>query len=173
MFSKSSVVNILERTPAVLTAMVQGLDKSLLHANEGPETWSPFDVVGHLIHGERTDWIPRMKIILEHGISRPFDPFDRTAQFHDNKGKDVSELLATFADLRMVNVRTLKDMQLSQSDLQREGVHPALGRVTLRQLLATWAVHDMDHLQQVARVIAKQYDTEVGPWKEYLRILRG
>jgi hypothetical protein len=139
--------------------------------NEGPESFSPKDVIGHLIHGEETDWLPRVRRILEHGESRAFTPFDRFGFREKNRSVPVAELLARFARLRAENLDALEALKLQPADLERRGTHPALGAVTLRQLLATWVVHDLDHLGQVSRVMAKQYRAEVGPWVEYLGIL--
>lgn len=171
-FSLSHAVTLLRRTPAVLHTLLQDLPEPWINHNEGGSTWSPFDVVGHLIHGERTDWIPRARIILEHGEARPFDPFDRLAQFSESKGKTLAELLDTFTLLRQQSLATLQQWQLTEQHLDRRGTHPAFGAVTLRQLLATWVVHDLDHLGQIARVLAKQYSHAVGPWIEYLSILK-
>lgn len=171
-FKIQEAVRILTQTPETVRRMLDGLPGEWLTRNEGLDTWSPFDVVGHLIHGERTDWIPRAKIILEHGLLKPFDPFDRNAQFVESRGKTASELLNTFAELRRTNIQALQAMNLSASDLDKQGMHPALGVVTLRQLLATWVVHDVDHIAQIARVVGKQYGDEVGPWKAYLGILK-
>jgi uncharacterized damage-inducible protein DinB len=162
---------ILRATPSVLRAWLSELPESWIMANEGPETWSPFDVVGHLIHGERTDWIPRLELLLAHGESRPFTPFDRFAQFRASQGKSLSELLDTFAELRQANVERLESLQLRTSDLDRRGLHPELGPVTLGQLLATWVAHDLNHLGQIARVMGRQYTRAVGPWIEYLPLL--
>ena len=164
-------VAVLERTPASLTALLAGLPETWVSATEGGGTWSPFDVVGHLIHGERTDWIPRARHILL-GEMRPFEPFDRTAQFTESEGKSLDELLATFADLRRESVAALLAMKLTDEDLGRRGLHPELGEVTLAQLLATWVVHDLDHLGQIARTMAKAYSGAVGPWSAYLSILK-
>jgi hypothetical protein len=164
---------ILARTPPTLDALLRGLPEVWIVAHEGGETWSPRDVVGHLIHGERTDWIPRARLILEHADSIPFEPFDRFAQFRDSAGKTVPQLLDEFADLREANLRELAAMQLDEAALDRPGRHPELGSVTLRQLLATWVAHDLDHVAQIARVIASQYADEVGPWRAYLRIISG
>lgn len=164
------VVAILERTPASVTALLEGLPDTWTTATEGGQTWSPYDVVGHLIHGERTDWIPRARHIMA-GETRPFDPFDRTAQFTQSHGMSLSELLATFAALRRDNLATLVGMNLTSADLSRKGQHPELGVVTLGQLLATWVVHDLDHLGQIARTMAKVYADAVGPWNAYLSIL--
>jgi len=164
------VVAILARTPASLTVLLEGLPESWVTATEGDDTWSPYDVIGHLIQGERTDWIPRARHILV-GETRPFDPFDRTAQFTESRGKSLSELLATFAGLRQENVAALVSMNLTSEDLSRTGLHPELGEVTLGQLLATWVVHDLDHAGQIARTMAKVYVDAVGPWSAYLSIL--
>ena len=165
------IIAVLGRTPASLKALLEGLPDTLVNATEGGETWSPYDVIGHLIHGERTDWIPRARHILA-GESRPFDKFDRTAQFTESRGKSLGELLATFAELRRENVAALSAMNLTEEDLGRKGLHPELGEVTLGQLLATWVVHDLDHVGQVARTMAKAYAGAVGPWSAYLSILR-
>jgi len=172
LFSLHHAIEILSRTPATLTSLLAGLSEPWIKNNEGPETWSPYDVVGHLIHGERTDWMPRLKIILELGESRPFDPFDRFAQFEASKGKSLSELLETFATLRRQNLATLKQLNLTEEHFKLKGTHPDFGPVTLGQLLATWVVHDLNHLSQIARVMAKQYVDEVGPWVSYLSILK-
>lgn len=165
-------IDVLSRTPAVLTALLEGLPTAWVEGNEGGETWSPYDVLGHLIHGERADWIPRAKRILEDGESRAFDPFDRLAQFEESCGKTLAELLAEFAQERQRSLAVLRELNIGADELKKTGTHPAFGRVTLEQLLATWVVHDLDHLAQVARVMAKQYSVEVGPWSEYLSILR-
>lgn len=165
------IVAILSRTPASLAALLDGLPDTWVTATEGDKTWSPYDVIGHLIHGERTDWIPRALHILA-GETRPFDPFDRTAQLTESQGRKLSELLATFASLRRDNLAALARMNLSSADLSRTGQHPELGEVTLGQLLATWVVHDLDHVGQIARTMAKVYTEAVGPWSLYLSILR-
>jgi hypothetical protein len=170
-FDLDQSIQILERTPETLTALLSGLSEEWTHEKEGPDAWSPFDVVGHLIHGEKTDWIPRAKFILEHGDSRTFEPFDRFAQYETSRGKSMSDLLEEFADLRLNNVEGLRDMDLGSEDLDRTGTHPELGPVTLGQLLATWTVHDLDHIAQIARAMARQYTAEVGGWRTHLRIL--
>ena len=167
----SDAVAVLERTPATISALLKELPETWAHATEGDGTWSPYDVVGHLIHGERTDWIPRLKHILA-GEARPFPPFDRTAQFIESQGKSLEDSLTIFSDLRQRNVADLLDMHLAAQDLARTGRHPELGIVTLRQLLATWVVHDLDHVAQIVRTMAKIYADEVGPWQVYLSILR-
>jgi DinB family protein len=170
-FNFRDAVAVLERTPATLGALLNGLPDPWISATEGEGTWSPYDVIGHLIHGERTDWVPRARHILA-GETGAFLPFDRTAQFTESKGKDVVELLTTFADLRRRNLATLVGMNLTSTDFDRQGLHPALGEVTLGQLLATWVVHDLDHVAQIARTLAKYYGDAVGPWAAYLSILR-
>jgi hypothetical protein len=172
-FAVDEAVAILSRTPAAIDAMLRGLPEAWLTAHEGGETWSPFDVVGHLIHGERTDWLSRARIILEHGESRPFEPFDRFAQFAESRGRTLASLLDEFAELRQQNLAALSGLALNEGDLARRGRHPALGVVTLRQLLATWVAHDLDHIMQIARVLARQYGEEVGPWRAYLRAIGG
>ena len=170
-FQLDDALAILSRTPAALDAMVRGLPEPWLHADEGPETWSPFDVVGHLVAGERTDWVTRLRLILEHGDKHPFEPFNRTAMFEESKGKTIAELLDTFATLRAQNLETVRALQLEPADFARRGMHPSLGSVTLEQLLATWVTHDMTHMVQISRVIAKQFKDEVGPWREYIGVL--
>jgi len=170
-FDLGKALAILERTPASLTALLNGLPDTWLTATEGEGTWSPYDVIGHLIHGERTDWIPRARHILA-GDKRPFKPFDRTAQFTESKGKTIGQLLSNFGELRRENIATLTGFNLTAIDLERIGQHPELGEVTLSQLLATWVVHDLDHVAQIARTIAKAYGEAPGPWTAYLSILR-
>lgn len=162
---------LLGHTPATLNALLRDLPESWTAQNEGENTWSAFDVVGHLIHAERTDWMPRMRIILENGEARPFDPFDRFAQLKESQGKSLEQLLDNFACLRKENLAALKALNLQQEDLARRGRHPALGVVTLSELLATWAVHDLTHLHQISRVMAHQYRRAVGPWSKYLGVL--
>jgi uncharacterized damage-inducible protein DinB len=170
-FQLADAVAVLERTPVSLSSLLAGLPESWIRAAEGEGTWSPYDVIGHLIHGERTDWLPRARHILA-GDTRPFAAFDRTAQFTESQGKSLGELLATFAELREANLAALREMRLTSADLDRTGLHPALGEVTLGQLLATWVVHDLDHVGQIARTMAKAYAGAVGPWSAYLSILR-
>jgi hypothetical protein len=165
-------IAILERTPAVLNAMLRDLPDVWINATEGPGTWSPYVVIGHLIHGETTDWIPRLEIILEHGPSRPFDPFDMTAQFRESAGKSLPTLLDDFATLRRNNVARLRARELKPEELELQGTHPALGPVTVRQLLATWTAHDLAHILQVSRVMAKRYKQEVGPWAQFLSVMK-
>jgi hypothetical protein len=164
-------IAILERTPATFRALLAGLSDAWISANEGPETFSAFDNLGHLIHGERTDWIPRARIILAQGANRTFEPYDRFAQARESAGKSVAALLDEFTALRAENIATLRSWNLTERELSLEGEHPSLGPVTLRQLLATWVVHDLGHLAQTARVMAKRNREAVGPWRTYLPIL--
>jgi hypothetical protein len=175
-FSLPDSIAILTRTPAALDALLRGLPDTWIRANEGPtkkgkESWSPFDIIGHLIVGERTDWIPRARIILEHGEARAFHPFDRLAQERESQGKSLEQLLDEFARLRKENIAALRTLNLRSQDLARRGTHPELGVCTLSQLLATWAVHDLTHLHQISRVMAHQYRGAVGPWSVYLGVL--
>jgi hypothetical protein len=170
-FRLDQATEVLARTPSVLHAMLGGSSENWIYNNYGPETWAPFDVVGHLIHGERTDWIPRLRIILEHGRAKPFEPFDRYAQYEASRGKSIDELLATFDSLRKESLDALRSLKLTEQQLDREGMHPALGRVTARQLLATWVCHDLNHIHQIAKSMAYQYRNEVGAWREYITIL--
>lgn len=170
-FELQHAIELLGRTPATLNSMLRGVPEVWLVGNEGPETWSPYDIVGHLVHGEETDWIPRARIIIEHGETRAFEPFDRVAMFEKSKGKSIAELLDTFAELRSESLRELNEMKLTPALLEKRGKHPALGVVTLKQLLSAWVVHDLGHVRQIVRVTAKQYRDAVGPWRAYLSIL--
>ena len=170
-FNLSLAIQILERSPGALSQMLTGLDHSWLYTNEGENSWSPFDIIGHLIHGEKTDWIPRAKIILSASGNKTFEPFDRFAQFQESQGKDIISLLNTFSELRSKNLLELKSLNLDENDLDKTGIHPELGPVNLRQLLATWVTHDLGHIAQVSRVMAKQYRNDVGPWLAYIPIL--
>jgi hypothetical protein len=171
-FNLDHAVSFLSRTPNVLRALLQGLPQQWVSVNEGENTWSPFDVVGHLIHGERTDWIPRARIILEAGESRAFEPFDRFAQFEESRGKTLEELMDTFEALRHDNIHALIEMRLSPQDLEKTGRHPELGKVTLGELIATWVTHDLDHIVQLSRTMAKQYREAVGPWQAYISVVK-
>jgi uncharacterized damage-inducible protein DinB len=166
----SECLLLLQRTPAVLRTLLDGLPDDWVHADEGPETFSAHDVVGHLIHGEETDWLPRIRIVLEHGESRPFDPFDRFAFRERNRGVPLRALLDRFAQRRDANLTEVRGLGLADR-LALTGTHPGLGRVTLGELLASWVVHDLGHLAQAARVLAKHHRADVGPWVEYMRIL--
>ncbi len=170
-FTLDEAVPVLGRTPAVLRALLADLPEPWVTATEGEGTWSPYDVVGHLIHGERTDWIPRVEHILRHGESVPFPPFDRFAMFEASRGRTLTELLDAFAELRASNVGRLRSLLSPTSDLGRRGVHPELGAVTLGQHLSTWVAHDLGHIGQIVRVMARRYATAVGPWRQYLPVL--
>ena len=171
-FDLGEAVAVLEHTPAILQAWLSGLPPVWSEADEGPETWSAFDILGHLIHGERTDWMARVRILLDYGEDRAFDPFDRFAQFEESRGRRLDELLGEFTALRRHNLEILRGFDLGPPQLARTGRHPELGRVTLAELLATWAVHDLGHIAQIARVMAKRYRSEVGAWGAYLPVLR-
>lgn len=170
-FELNNALEVLERTPVAFRALLDGLPEVWTTPNEGPETFSARDNLGHLIHLERTDWIPRARVILAQGPDRRFTPVDRFAHKRESAGKPVAEMLDEFAELRAENLATLRGWQLTDRELGLTGEHPALGAVSLRQLLATWVAHDLGHLAQTARVLAKQYREEVGPWRAYLPIL--
>jgi len=172
-FALGEATAVLARTPATLDAMLRGLPDGWIQAHEGGETWSPFDIIGHLIHGDQADWVPRARIILEHGEARAFDKFDRLAQFEMSKGRTLDSLLDEFAVVRRATLRDLAALAITEADLARRGTHPGLGVVTLGQLLATWVAHDLDHVVQIARVMARQYSDAVGPWRAYLRVISG
>lgn len=170
-FAFEDALPVLSRTPAVLRSLLADLPESWVGGTEGPDTWSTFDIVGHLIHGERTDWIVRTEILLAHGETQPFTPFDRFAQFEASRGKRLGEILDTFAGLRAANLLRLESLELTARDLDRRGRHPELGSCTLRELLATWVAHDLSHIAQIARVMGRQYTAAVGPWRAYLPML--
>src|ERR1700722_13425888 len=170
--SLAEALALLMRTPATLSALLRGLPDMWVRRNEGNNTWSAFDIVGHLIVGERTDWMPRLRIILEEGEARQFDPFDRLAQFEESQGKSLDQLLDDFARLRKENLAALQALNLQPEDWMRRGKHPSLGGVTLSQLVATWAVHDLPHIHQLSRVMAHQYRNAVGPWSAWLGVLQ-
>jgi len=170
-FKLEEGIEVLRQTPSAVNALLRPLSNPWSERNEGPNTWSPFDVVGHLIHGEETDWIPRARIIINDGETRPFEPFDRVAMFEKSKRKPLVELLDTFSNLRSSNIQELEQMNLTPVMLEKRGTHPELGPVTLAQLLAAWVVHDLGHISQIVRVMARQYRDEVGPWSAYLSIL--
>ncbi len=171
-FQLASTIDLLSRTPSVLNALLRDAPAGALTQNEGSDTWSAFDVLGHLIHGEETDWMPRAQIILEHGTARAFEPFDRFAQAEKSQGKTALDLLDEFARLRQQRLAELEALHLTSDQLALRGLHPELGEVTLSELLATWAAHDLGHIAQVVRVLAKQYKNDVGPWKAYLTIVQ-
>lgn len=171
-FNLVHATKILSRTPVVLNSLLSGLAAEWIMGNEGEQTWSPLDVLGHLIHGERTDWIPRIKTILQSGESETFETFDRFAQFEESKGKSLEELLRTFAELRSQSLAALTKLNITAEDLAKRGTHPQLGTVRLEQLIATWVAHDLSHLTQITRTMAKQYCEAVGPWEAYLSVLK-
>jgi uncharacterized damage-inducible protein DinB len=164
-------VAILRRTPATLTGLLSGLPEAWTKGTEGPDTWSAFDIVGHLLHGEEADWIARTRTILEYGEQRPFDSFNRTAMFEDYQGYSLDQLLEAFARVRAKNLATLDKIGITPEKLALTGTHPSLGTVTLSQLLSTWVVHDLNHIGQIVEVMSRQYAEAVGPWRVYLGIL--
>jgi hypothetical protein len=170
-FDLTAGVSVLERTPHTFRAMLDGLPPAWTDATEGPDTWSPYVIIGHLAHAERSDWVPRARIILAQGADRRFTPFDRFAQFRESEGKSLTDLLAEFTRLRAESLATLAGWRLTDAHLELTGEHPAFGAVTLRQLLATWVAHDLGHIGQTARVMAKQYRDAVGPWRAYLPVM--
>lgn len=170
-FELDKSIEILERTPAILDAYLSGLSEEWLRNNEGEDTWSPYNVVGHLISGEKTDWMLRIKTILSSSKNKLFEPFDRFSQLQENQDIPISDLLTQFSKLRAENIAELKSLGISADDVQLTGVHPHFGEVTLEQLIATWVVHDLGHIGQISRVMAKQYKQEVGPWMDYLGVL--
>ena len=171
-FELDQAVDILGRTPLVLKSLLKGISSDWIMHNEGENTWSPYEVVGHLIHGEKTDWIPRARIILSDKVDKTFEPFDRFAQNNDDPSRSIEDLLVEFKVLREANIKELKSFMIDESTLQKTGIHPELGEANLKQLLSTWVVHDLGHIAQITRVMAKQYKDEVGVWQEYLGILK-
>lgn len=170
-FDLNKSLALLQRTPNVLEALLKDLPEDWTTHNEGGKSWSPYDVVGHLIHGEKTDWIDRTKIILFEGPDKTFTPFDRFAQFKESQGKTLNQLLDEFKKLRLTNLKTLESFNITKDMLDKTARHPSLGKVTLRNLLATWTAHDLNHIYQIIRVMAKHYRPEVGPWSQYLRLV--
>jgi len=170
-FRLDEALAVLERTPATLRAMLSGLPSAWTTVTEGGETWSPFDVLGHLVHGEHDDWVVRAQLILAQGAERTFAPYDRLAQFRESEGKTMEMLLEEFATARAANIATVRSWSLTDAQLSLEGVHPAFGAVTLRQLLSTWVAHDLAHLLQVSRTMARRYREDVGPWAQYLSVM--
>lgn len=171
-YNAADACQILERTPRVLRTWMAGLSRTWTHGDYGPDTFCPYDVLGHLVHGEKFDWIVRARMIVEHGTARTFDRYDRYAMFEESRGKTVDDLLAEFERLRNANLAALRELNLTPANLAKRGMHPALGEVTLSQLLATWVAHDLNHLAQIARAMATQYEDAVGPWRQYLGILK-
>jgi hypothetical protein len=171
-FSLTEATSVLARTPTTLNALLRGLPGVWTNCNEGKDSWNAFDIVGHLIVGERTDWMPRVRIVLDNGEARPFDPFDRFEQLKESQEKSMEQLLDDFARLRTENLAALRALNLQPGDLTRRGIHPTLGVVTLSELLATWVVHDLTHMHQLSRVMAHRYRDAVGPWSAYLGVLQ-
>lgn len=171
-FKLENALLILQRTPVVIRNLLTDLPDEWIQQNEGENTWSPYDIVGHLIHGEKTDWMVRVEIILGDSADKLFEPFDRFAQFENSRGKSLDQLLAEFEYLRIDNLDRLGALNLAANHFLAEGIHPDFGPVTLKQLLSTWVVHDLGHISQITRVMAKQYKSEVGPWIEYIGILK-
>ena len=171
-FEIDKAIEVLSRTPRVVRQLVEGISDEWTRGDSEKDSWNPFDIVGHFIHGEKTDWIPRARIILAQGENLEFVPFDRFAQFEDSKEKSLVELLDLFAKLRDENLQSLAEMDLTEERLELKGMHPELGEVTLRQLLSTWVVHDLNHIRQIVTVMASNYVGNVGPWRDYLSILQ-
>ncbi|MEM0932501.1 MAG: DinB family protein [Bacteroidota bacterium] len=171
-FNLQQSIDILSRTPAVLDTLLRGLPDAWLNSNEGEDTWSPHDILGHLIHGEKTDWMVRAKLILSQASDKTFEPFDRFAQMQEGPKKSLEELLNEFNSIRLQNLAELGRLPITETALAKKGVHPDLGVVTLKELLATWVVHDLGHISQIVRVMGKHYKSEVGPWQAYLGILK-
>jgi len=171
-FKLDDTIALLSNTPPALNALLRNLPEAWIHQREGGDSWTAFEVVGHLIHGDRTDWMPRARMILQHGDSRPFDVFDRGGHKQDIQGKSIGQLLDEFAHVRSENLTALRSLNLQSGDFTRRGMHPALGGVTLSQLLATWAAHDLTHIHQISRIMAYQYRETVGPWSAYLGVMR-
>ncbi len=170
-FRLSEAIQVLSSTPHVLKSLLGGLSEDWINQNEGPETWSPYDIIGHLIHGEKTDWIPRAQIVLSYSKDKRFVPFDRFAQFSESAGKTMETLLEEFEILRKQNINILESLKIKDNDYQRIGIHPEFGEVTFGQLLSTWVAHDLGHISQIVRVMAKRYKEDAGPWVKYLMIL--
>jgi hypothetical protein len=172
-FKLEEAIEVLKQTPGTLRSLLGDLSDAWIHKNEGPETWSPYDVVGHLISGEKTDWIARLNIILQDGESRTFAPFDRYAFIEESKGKTLDQLLDTFKDLRNKNLDILLNLKITPEQYRLKGTHPEFGTVTLAQLLSTWVAHDLGHIHQIIRTMAHQYSEASGPWKAYIPLLQG
>ena len=170
-FDLAKSLQILERTPVVLKDILQNVSDDWTMRNEGDDTWSPYDIVGHLIHGECTDWMARLEIIL-HKEDKKFIPYDRFAQFKESEGKDLQQLLSEFSELRKENLLKLRSLTLNEDDLNKTGIHPEFGDITLRQLLSTWTIHDLTHIAQITRVMAKQYKEAIGPWIKYFKVMQ-
>jgi hypothetical protein len=171
-FDLDKSIQVLERTPTILKDLLSGLPDDWVVNNEGDDTWSPYDIIGHLIQGEKCDWMTRLEIILNEGDNKNFVPFDRFAQFKESEGKSLLQLLDEFDSLRKTNLLKLNTLRNRMSDFNLKGIHPELGEVTMAELLATWTVHDLTHISQISRVMAKQYKKAIGPWIKYFRVLQ-
>ena len=171
-FNLDEALEILSRSPESLRSLLSGLSNGWIQHNEGPETWTPYDVLGHLVNAEQSNWMPRLNMILEHGERQSFEAFDRFAHFKTSEGQSIDDLLAAFAQIRAQNLNVLRSYALTEQDLNKTGTHPEFGQVKLSELLATWVVHDLSHIRQIVRTMAKQYESEVGPWKAYLSIFQ-
>lgn len=170
-FDLQEAISVLERTPRVITELLSGLSRDWIESNEGKETWSPLDVVCHLILGEKTDWIPRVEIILNNSLKKDFIPFSMTDHFEIGNGRDLLQLLDLLSELRVQNIQKLKSFDIQDHQWNLTGVHPEFGAVTLKELIATWVAHDLGHIVQISRVMAKHYKEEIGPWKKYLTVV--
>ena len=170
-YNINKALEILKQTPKTLSTFLSNLSDEWIYCNEGGETWSAYDIIGHLIHGEKTDWTSRLKLMYYEGEIQTFTPFDRFAQFENSKGKTLKQLLEEFTELRKRNIDFVLSLNITKLDFDKKAIHPDLGEVSLKQLLATWTVHDLGHIAQISRIMAKQYKHEVGPWKKYLSIL--
>lgn len=171
-FNLTESIQILDKTPLVISNLLKDLPEAWVRTNEGGDTWSPYDVVGHLIHGEKTDWVPRTMIILGDNEDKTFEPFDRFAQFKNSRDKTLDQLLTEFHELRAENIQKLEALHIDEQALMKKGIHPEFGPITLKQLLAAWVVHDLGHIHQITRVMAKNYKIEAGPWPKYLAVLQ-
>jgi len=171
-FDINRAIEVLERTPSVIKSLLSEISDEWTLNNEGENTWSPYDVVGHLVHGEKTDWMPRLEMVLGNSETKTFEPYNRFAQFEMSKGKSLATLLSEFELFRKENLDTLKAKNISEKDLNKIANHPSLGSVTLKNLLSAWVVHDLGHITQISRVMAKQYKEEIGPWSKYLTIVK-
>lgn len=165
-------IQILERTPHTLHALLNNLNEEWTQKNEGGETWSPYDVIGHLIHCDEENWIPRIQIVLSDTVVKKFEPLDRFAQLEKSKGKTINQLLDEFIKIRFSSIAKLRALNITHEQFNKTAIHPEFGSVNLSQLISTWLVHDLDHISQISRVMAKQYKDDVGPWIQYLRVLK-
>lgn len=171
-FTINNSIELLKRTPQTLHSLLYNVDENWSHKNEGGDTWSPFDVIGHLIHCDEYNWILRLEIMFSDSVIKNFEPFDRFAQLQKNKGKNINQLLDEFVKIRLASIEKLIALNITNEQLSKSAIHPELGSVAVSQLISTWVVHDLDHIAQISRVMAKQYKEDVGPWIKNLKILR-